>query len=72
MEFTLKPYHCNLLSLDYNISVALLYGDRKNGGKTITYGRNHMIAWFKPSCGRWTYVVKKQSIILWRVGFVWH
>ena len=29
------------------------------GGETITYGRNHMIEGFKPSGGKWTYIVMK-------------
>ena len=32
------------------------------GGETITYGRNHMITGFKPSCDKWTYIAMQQNL----------
>ena len=40
----------------------MLQGDMKKGGETITHGRNRMIAGFKPSCGKWTYIEIKQNL----------
>ena len=40
----------------------MLQGDMNKGGETMTYGRNHMIAGFKPSCGKWTYIVMQRNL----------
>ena len=40
----------------------MLQGDMKKGGETITYGRNHMIAGFNPSCGKWTYIAMQRNL----------
>ena len=32
------------------------------GGETITYGRNHMIARFKPSCEKGKYIVMRRNL----------
>ena len=42
---------------------SIWYALRFLGGEAITYGWNHMIAGFKPSCGKWTYIVMQWNLI---------